>query len=767
MASTNELLTSGQQYHQAGDFRNAESAYRQVLAQEPSRIEAWLLLATLCQTQGRLAEAAAHYQQAVTVKPDAQTYNSLGICQARQQQREAAAASFAKAIELKSDFAHAHNNLGNILKEQGRPDEALVRYQQAVRLKPDFAEAHNNLGNLLRELRNFDASAACCREAIRLKPDFADAYNNLGAALTEQGRREEAESCFRRAAQLRPYFAEAHNNLGNLLREQDRIDEAIFSLREAVRLLPEFAEAHGGLGMAYLRRGSFDEAAASCREALRLRPDRVESHLSLGFVLAEQGRGDEAIACYQHALELNPDYAEAHKNRALVWLLQGKLEQAWPEYEFRWKCPELPERPFKQPLWDGSPLAGRTILLHAEQGFGDTIQFIRYAPLVQERGGKVIVVCQRPLLPLLSSCLGIEQIVAQGDALPETDFHAPLLSLPRLFGTTLNNIPANVPYLAADERLVERWRQELGWNRNFKVGIAWQGSQKYRWDHKRSIPLKEFEPLARVPGVQLYSLQKGYGREQISQVASCFSLIDLGDRLDEAGGAFIDTAAVMKNLDLVICSDTAIPHLAGALNVPVWLAISRVPDWRWLLEREDSPWYPSMRLFRQARHGDWKNVFRHMTAELKALVGASAGAGRITVEIAPGELLDKITILEIKTERIADQAKLANVKLELETLSAAREHSVRESETLGELVRQLKAVNQALWDIEDEIRICERDQDFGPRFVELARSVYRQNDRRAAIKRQINELLGSKLIEEKAYVQYENPAAALAESSEE
>lgn len=735
MATTTELLAEGRQFHQTGDLRRAEPIYRKIVEQEPACLEGRLLLAALCQAQGRLDEAIGHYQQAIELKPDdASTYNSLGICQAMRQNREAAAAGFRRAIELKPDFAHAHSNLGNVYKELGRLPQAVECYRHAVKLKPDFAEALNNLGNLLRELKNLDAAAACCREAVRLKPDFADAQNNLGAVLLEQGQRDEAEECFRRAIAARPYFAQSHNNLGNLLRESKRIDEAVYNLREAVRLQPNFAEAHAGLAMALLERGS---------------------------ILSERGDREAALAAYQQAIDLNPDAAEAHKNRSLVWLLQGKLAEGWAEYEWRWKCPELPERPFKQPLWDGSSLEGRTILLHAEQGLGDTIQFIRYAPLVRDRGGKVVVVCQAPLVDLLASCPGIERTVAQGDALPAFDVHAPLASLPRIFGTTLENVPTNIPYLAADERLVERWRQELAPQRGFKVGIAWQGSAKYRWDAKRSIRLEQFEPLARIPGVQLYSLQKGLGSEQVGRVASRFAIVDLGGRLDETTGPFLDTAAVMKNLDLVISSDTSIPHLAGALGVPVWLATPFVPDWRWLLDRDDSPWYPSMRLFRQPVGGDWESVFQRMAAELERLAACGAGvspagnSASITIEVAPGELLDKLTILDIKSERISDPAKLANVRIELATLTASRERAIPESVELVELWRQLKEVNLALWDIEDEIRLCERDRDFGPRFIELARSVYRHNDRRAAIKRQINELLGSKLIEEKDYAQYE------------
>lgn len=772
MATTTELLAEAQRYHQAGELRRAEPIYRQAIEQDPSCFEGRQLLAALCQSQGRLDEAVAYYKQTLALKPgDASTYNSLGICQALREDREAAAASFHRAIEIKPDFAHAHSNLGNIYKELGRLPQAVACYQQAVLLKPDFAEALNNLGNLLRELKNLDAAASCCREAVRLKPDFADAQNNLGAVLVDQSRREEAEPCFRRAIALKPYFAEAHNNLGKVLRDAGRNDEAIFHLREAVRQRPEFAEAHGGLAMALLDRGSVDEALDRCLRAVELRPDRADSYVTLGFIHSELGQREAALAAYQKALELEPDNADAHKNRSLVWLLEGKLAEGWAEYEWRWKCPELPARPFPQPLWDGSPLEGRTILLHAEQGLGDTLQFIRYAPLVRDRGGQVVVVCQKPLVNLLASCQGIDCVVAQGEPLPAFDVHAPLASLPRIFGTTLANVPTNIPYLAADEQLLERWRQELAAHGEFKVGIAWQGSPKYRWDAKRSIPLERFEPLARVPGVRFYSLQKGPGSEQLGRLAGRFDVVDLGPQLDETTGPFLDTAAVIKNLDLVITSDTSIPHLAGALGAPVWLAASFVPDWRWLADRDDSPWYPTMRLFRQPSRGDWQSVFRRMAEELERLAAAGRGDAfsprrqtlsreaptpGITIEVAPGELLDKLTILEIKSERIADRAKLANVRTELATLAAARKQTIPESPELAELCSQLKTVNLALWDVEDQIRLCESEQDFGARFVELARSVYRQNDRRAAIKRQINELLGSRLIEEKDYAPYEN-----------
>jgi hypothetical protein len=361
---------------------------------------------------------------------------------------------------------------------------------------------------------------------------------------------------------------------------------------------------------------------------------------------------------------------------------------------------------------------------------------------------------QPPLVRLLARTPGIERLLAHGELVPEFDLHVPLLSLPRLFGTTLENVPVDVPYLDAEPELVETWHRRLASYPGFKIGIAWQGNPKFRLDRVRSIPLAEFEPLADVPGVHLLCLQKGLGREQLAAPQRRFPVTDLSGQLDESTGAFVDTAAVMKNLDLVITSDTSIAHLAGVLGVPVWVALHDVPDWRWLLNRDDSPWYPTMRLFRQSSLGQWEDVFHRIAKALRERLGVSAGPSPITAEIAPGELIDKITILEIKSERITDAAKRHHVGTELSLLIVARDRSMPGSEELTRLAGELRSVNETLWRIEDEIRLCERVEDFGPRFIALARSVYRTNDRRAVLKRQINELLGSGIIEEKSYTSY-------------
>ncbi|HQU42170.1 MAG TPA: tetratricopeptide repeat protein, partial [Pirellulales bacterium] len=392
----------------------------------------------------------------------------------------------------------------------------------------------------------------------------------------------------------------------------------------------DLAEAHGGLALALSRQDNLDGALESYREALRLRPDVAGDHVNMGFILSELGRRSEALACYDRALALDPGMPDARTNRAYLLLLEGKLAEGWAEYEWRWKRPELPERPFPQPLWDGSPLDGKTIMLHAEQGFGDTLHFIRYARLVHERGGRVIVVCQRPLVALLSRCEAVEQVLAHGDPLPPFDVHAPLLSLPRIFGTTLANIPGDVPYIQGEPRTVARWRDELGGVSDFKIGIAWQGSRAHRGDHGRSMPLSYFAPLAAISGVRLYSLQKNDGQEQLGQVSFGERIVDLSPRLE----SFDDTAAAMEHLDLVICCDTSVAHLAGALARPVWVAVATVPDWRWLLDRDDTPWYPTMRLFRQHRRGDWHDVFARITSALAEWTGATMDVSTSTLPSA-------------------------------------------------------------------------------------------------------------------------------------
>jgi hypothetical protein len=374
------------------------------------------------------------------------------------------------------------------------------------------------------------------------------------------------------------------------------------------------------VGGALRRQGKWAAATASFRRALRVQPDNSAAYRNLGYLSYEQARFDEAIEHLEHAIRVQPADADAHFSLSTIYLRLGDFRRGWAEHEWRFEAwPETARGPQpSQPRWDGAPLKGRRILLRAEFGLGDTLQFIRYAALVRRRGGRVLVACQGQLLPILKTCPGIDGAVALEGPLPDCDVHAPFLSLPHIFGTTLDTVPADVPYLAADAKLVERWRRELGASRDFKIGIAWQGNPDHLADRERSVSLTQFAPLARVPGVRMFSLQKGAGSEQLRTAA--FPVVDLGSRLDEDTGPFLDTAAVMANLDLIVAVDTAVAHLAGALGVPVWVPLHFVGDWRWLEEREDTPWYPSMRLFRMEAPNTWEPVFRRLARAARKLV---------------------------------------------------------------------------------------------------------------------------------------------------
>lgn len=483
-------------------------------------------------------------------------------------------------IQAMLDSAWKHHQAGNMR-------EAEVLYRQILQIDPRQPGALHLLGVLAGQAGRHDHSIVYISAALKLKPDYVEAHNNLGFAFQKQGELTKALDCYRHALQFKPDSAEIHFNLGTVLRALNRLPEALAGFRQAVQLRPGYAEAHSNLGAALQDLGQFDEGLAVIDEALRL----------------------------------NPNNAEAHVNRGLNFLLHADFARGWPEYEWRWHMgnTDMVQRQFPRPLWDGSSLAGKRILLHVDQGAGDTIQMIRYAAVLQKQGAHVLFECPQRLTRLLGRCPGISELVPaigpQGPY-PAFDMHAPLMSLPGIMKTNLRSIPGGVPYLSADTGLSDYWQTELSRFPGFKIGIAWQGNPKHKGDGFRSLPLALFEPLSRIDGVRLFSLQKGFGAEQLAQVQGRFPIIDLGSRLDETAGAFMDTAAVMKQLDLIITSDTSIAHVAGALGVPVWLALSLVPDWRWLLQREDSPWYPSMRLFRQTTWGDWPAVFAGISAAL-------------------------------------------------------------------------------------------------------------------------------------------------------
>ncbi|HVL15946.1 MAG TPA: DUF6165 family protein [Gemmata sp.] len=782
MTTTTDALAVARQHYLAGRLAEAEAACRVAVEAEPLRADAAHLLGVVAHRAGRSAVALEWLGRAADLDPtNAEIFYNLGVANQFTGRHADAADSYQESIRLNPGRPEVHNNLGYTLLGLGRLDEALAAFDEALRLRPDFPEALANRGEALIRASRLDEAAGCLRKALDLRPEFPEALNHLGVVLREQRQQAAAEDCFHRALRVRPDYAAAHNNLGRVCEDLGRHDlaEARFRLslayqpndatvhtnlanhlvtrgraaealpfhRRAVELRPTHAVLHSNLAHTLTLMGRPDEAEAACREALRLQPDLADAHHNLAITLAAQGRFVEAVASNHSALRLQPEHAGARNCRALWWLQSGEFDRGWPEYEWRWKLRGVAARNLPQPLWDGQELGGRTVVVYAEQALGDTLQFARYVPLVRARGGRVVLECQPPLEPLLRTLAGVNQLVPRGTTLPDADFQVPLLSLPRVFGTTPDTIPAAVPYLSAETERVARWREELN-GPEFKVGLAWQGSPSFPGDRLRSIPLTQFAPLGRVDGVRFYSLQKGPGREQLRDLPTHFRVTDLSERLD-SDGAFLDTAAVMRCLDLVVTSDTAVAHLAGALGVRVWVAVSIGPDWRWMIDREDCPWYPTMRLFRQRRLHEWGEVFERMATELDSTRPRRGTS--VAVPVAVGELIDKITILEIKERRLTDPGRLRNVRTELAVLRECSDRELPPSPHLDELAAELREVNETLWQIEDDIRDRERSGDFGPRFVELARAVYHTNDRRAAIKRRINELVGSAIVEEKLY----------------
>jgi tetratricopeptide (TPR) repeat protein len=496
-------------------------------------------------------------------------------------------------------------------------DEAEAMLRALTARAPDRATAWFLLGRVRHAAGDLDAAIDFLRKAIALDPRLAAAHSDLGIFLQGRGQLAEAEACYRRAIELVPNFAAAMSNLGAVLAERGRLEEASGWYSRAIAERADFPDAHNNLGATMAKLDRVEEAEALHRRAIALKPDFADAHYNLGVALHGQGRFDEALAGYAEAVRLNPDYVDARWNRAFLLLTMGRFAEGWREHEWRWRRKHQPPRSFPQPLWKGEPIDGRTILLHNEQGTGDTLQFVRYAPLVAARGARVLLQVQRPLARLVRASLdsGIE-VLAEGDLLPPFDLHSPLLSLPLCLATTLENIPARIPYLAADPAAAARWRARIGPAPGLKVGLVWAGNAQHKNDRNRSIALERLLPVIDEVKARWFSLQVGERAGDLTRLAPG-RISNLADRFID----FAETAAVIDNLDLVISVDTAVAHLAGALGKPVWVLLPAVPDWRWLLGRADSPWYPTARLFRQPARGDWDSVMRALREALGELTG--------------------------------------------------------------------------------------------------------------------------------------------------
>ncbi len=619
MTSSSELLQSGAQLHRSGQLEEARRLYQQVLEREPNHPDALNLLGMVARQTGQFEQAADYLRRAIAADASqAAYYANLGEALRGLGQVEQAIGQYRRALELAPQAAVAHLQLATLLEQAQQPDDAIAGYERALQLEPQRVETWIRLGSLRRQRGDLGGAEACLRQAITLQPAAALAHFELGNVFQIRRQWLKAIECYQQALQAQPDYPEADCNLGNALREAGQPEAAVEHLRRAVAMRPQLAAAHSNLGASLQDLGRLGEAQQCFERAVELDGGRAELHFNLGTVLKDQAQLTAAIECYDRALALRPDYNQALCSRGMALLSLGRFREGWAAYEHRVGCVQFDTLKFDVPQWSGEPLAGRRLLVQCEQGFGDTLQFIRYLPRVRQAGGEVIVAAQAALVPLLEQS-GYGPLVDRSGPLPPFDLQVPLLSLPKVFGTELETVPADIPYLKADPARVERLRAELEQYPGFKIGIAWQGRPSFRGDRLRSIPLECFAPLARVKGMRLFSLQKGPGSEQLPPLAERLAIVDLAASLDNEGLAFVDTAAVMMSLDLVISSDTVIAHLAGALGVPVGVALSAAPDWRWMYDRDDSPWYPTMRLFRQTTLGQWSDVFERMAQELEKL----------------------------------------------------------------------------------------------------------------------------------------------------
>ncbi len=497
---------------------------------------------------------------------------------------------YRRLVEAVPQAPDPWHEMGLVQLQARRPERALEYFRRAIALDPSVSAYHSNLGTACRALKRHDEAVASFKRGMQLEAPTAPVYNNFALALKDAGRRDDALAAFDEALKLRPDYANGHFNRANLLLDVGRLQDSIEGYQRAIQLKSDDAGAHGKLGIAYY----------------------------------DLGRLPEALACFERALALDPNQPEVRRNRALVWLAQGDFAKGWLEYEWRFECEGFAKRSYSQPRWHGSPLAGRTLLVYAEQGLGDTLHFIRYVPLVEQAGGNVLLDVPGPLVPLLTQS-GFGRFFAGGT--PRFDLHCSLLSLAGMLGEPTGQPLWRGPYLTADPRLVAEWKERLRDLSGFKVGIAWAGNPDHPHDRFRSVSLERFAPLAAISGVRLISLQKGVPSQQLAQFGAAMHVLDLGQALDESTGAFMDTAAVMTHLDLVITVDTAMAHLAGGLGAKVWLPLQLSPDWRWLAHGQETPWYPSMRLFRQREFDRWLLVFEAIAAELGRLSQDSLSPG--------------------------------------------------------------------------------------------------------------------------------------------
>lgn len=638
--------------HETGEFARAQAIYEDILKKQPKHPEALYLLGMLAaQTNNLLSAkkyigmaieinpsntafhinygnvlkelnqldaALASYDQAIALDPDyADAHSNRGTVLCELKQFDAALASYNQAVKLDMNNALFHFNRGIVLHELKQPNAALTSYNKAIALKPDYAEAYSNRGIVLKELKKPSEALASYDKAIAIRPDYAMAHFNRGVVLQEFNQSEAALASYDKAIALKADYAEAYLGRGAMLHKLGQLDMAIASYDRAITLNPNYAEAYANRGVSLKETGQLNMALASYNKAIALKPDYAEAYSNRGNTLKELNQLNAALESYDKAIALNPDHADAHYNKALTLLLCGDFSNGWNLYEWRWKSKQVSvligKRDFTQPTWLGQEsLAGKTILLHGEQGYGDIIQFCRYAKLVADLGARVILEIPKPLLNLLSNLEGVAQLIQTGEQLPEFDYHCPLLSLPLAFKTNIMSIPFPTKYLSSNENKVKKWQAKLGEKTKPRVGIVWSSTSHFNNDSTRSIPFSEFAKALPKNEFEFICLQKEIKEADKESLESQPDIRFFGNELVD----FSDTAALIECVDVVVSTCTSVPHLSCALGKPTWILLSHIPDWRWLLNRTDSPWYSSAKLYRQNKTGDWDGVLKQVKTDL-------------------------------------------------------------------------------------------------------------------------------------------------------
>jgi tetratricopeptide (TPR) repeat protein len=609
-------------YHQQKEHEKALTLIDQSLKQKPHNAEAYVNRGVVHQSLGRSYESLQDYETAIKISPNLiEAYSNRGKVLELLERYDESLECLGEVLKINPESIHVYLNYGNVYHKQKKFSEALESYEKALALLPEFPEAHYNKGVVLQELCLFEKALESYEIAIRLNPHYAEAFSNRGNVLQVLGKSQESLQSYDQALKINPRFVEALSNRGNVLHALNRSQEALKSFDLALNIRPNYTEAYVNKGAVLQEIDCLEDALSTFDKALSLNENSCEAYINLAIVHKELKQWNQSSKSLENAIRSNPKNAKAHFIKAMLQLLMGKLEEGFENYEWRWLTEDFtsPRRNFAQPLWTGGEIQYKTLLIHSEQGHGDTIQFCRYLFMLKTFNAKVIFEVEPKMISLLKSNLeGVCEIVPRGKPLPDFDVHCPLMSLPYVLKTNKNNIPNWGSYLSADETRVSQWRKKLG-TEQFKIGIHWQGRPS-KIDLGRSFSVLYFKELSEIQNIRLISLQKNTGVEQIDKLPKGLNVEILEGGFDDGQDAFIDTAAVMKCMDLVITSDTSIAHLSGSLGVPTWVVLKWVPDWRWFLDRNDSPWYPSMRLFRQKKKNDWQSAFIEIKIELKKIV---------------------------------------------------------------------------------------------------------------------------------------------------